>query len=335
MADSLDKIVYPASKPYAEGAMTTADGEHELHYEEYGNPDGIPAVYLHGGPGASSSPSQAQYFDPKAFRIILLDQRGCGQSTPAGKLEYNTPDLLVADIEQLKNRLGIKRWHVVGGSWGSALSLLYAEKHPDSVESLSLRGIYMLRKQDNRYFYQAAEALLPQQTKNFLEFLPAAERADYEESYYKRIHNPDPAISIPAAQAWNYFEAIGGYMDPPPDSEIYDPDDEALRAARIETSFFHNHMFNPANRILNDIDKIRHIPTIIIQGRYDIVCPPAIALELKQAFTEAQLQMVKAGHYVSEPEISRALIAATNRIRDTGTPVSTPVPVSQGPAPSP
>ncbi|MBI3442119.1 MAG: prolyl aminopeptidase [Proteobacteria bacterium] len=316
----MSDILYPESKPFNEGTLPVS-GIHTLSYKEYGNKDGIPIVYLHGGPGAGSGPHFHRFFDPDTFHIIIYDQRGAGESKPAADIRDNTPDLLVEDLEKLKNHLGIDQWHVYGGSWGSTLALLYAEEYPASVKSLTLRGIFMLRQKDIDLFYRAAEMFLPEETRKFREFLPEAERGNVVESYYKRLTDPDPAIHFPAAQAWAYYEAVSCYLSPPPEAELRDPDEVALNIARLELHFFRNGRLTPDDRILKNVDKIRHIPTLVVQGSYDIVCPPEIAYDLHQVFPEAHMQMTIAGHGATEPANMKALVEATDRIRDSGSPV--------------
>ena len=322
MADTkeMTETLYPASEPYHKQYLPL-DGKHEMYYEEFGNPNGIPIVYLHGGPGAGHGPHFHRFFDPEKFRIIIYDQRGSGDSKPTAEISDNTPDLLVADLEKLKNHLGIDQWHVYGGSWGSTLALLYAEEHPDSVKTLTLRGIFLMRQRDIEMFYEAAALFRPDELKKLKDFLPPEERDDFMENFHKRLVSNDPAVSIPAAQTWSYFENVSAFMKPAPEKDLRDSDKDALNISRIESHFFRDNLFDPDDRILKNVDHIRHIPTIIVQGSYDIVCPPQIAYDLHNAFPEAQLQMTIAGHAATEPENMKALVEATNRIRDTGSPV--------------
>jgi len=312
-------ISYPKSSPFNKGTLTV-DG-YTLPYEEYGNPNGIPIIRLHGGPGAGTSPDAHQSFDPKAFRIIVYDQRGAGKSKPSGGLENNTPDLLADDLEKLKSHLGIGQWHVTGGSWGSTLALLYAEKYPASVKSLTLQGIYLLRQKDQDLSYQATDILQPETMKRFREFLPENERGNIEEAYYQRVFNKDPAVHMPAAREISRLGNAIYSLDRPSERDLDRFDTGALESMRIEWSIIHDHKFIPEDRLLRDINKIRHIPTMIIQGRYDLTCPPQIAFDLKQAFPEAQLQMVTAAHSKSDPEMAKALAEAYKRIKDSGSPL--------------
>lgn len=321
MTDPKDQHLYPAiAKPNKYGYLPL-DQTHSMYYEEYGNPNGIPIVYMHGGPGGGHGGHFHRYFDPKAFRIIIYDQRGSGDSIPAGETKDNNPDQLIADADKLRQHLGIDKWHVYGGSWGSTLALLYAEAHPDKTESLTLRGIFLMRKRDIEMFYEAAALFRPAETQRLMEFLPAAERADFFENFYKRLVDPDPAVHIPAAQAWARYENVSAFLKVPDEAALVEKDQDAVNIARIEAHFFRNHLFTPDDRILQDIPKIRHIPTYMVQGEYDVVCPPQIAHDLKTAFPEAHLELVQSGHAATEPETMKALVAATNRIRDTGSPV--------------
>jgi proline iminopeptidase len=292
-----------------------------LPYEEYGNPKGIPVVCLHGGPGAGSSPDMANNFDLKDFRVIIYDQRGAGKSKPAGGLENNTPDLLADDIEKLKNHLGVEQWHVQGSSWGSTLALLYAEKYPASVKSLTLQGIYLLRQKDQDLSYQATGIMQPETMKRFRKFLPENERANIEEPYYQRLMNKDPAVHLPAAREISRFGSAIYPLHRPSEKDLDHFDEGSLGAMRIEWSIIHDHKLTPEDRLLKDIGKIHHIPTMIIQGRYDLTCPPQIAFDLKEAFPEAQLQMVVGGHSAGDPDMKQALADAYTRIKDNGSPL--------------
>jgi len=305
--------------PFNKGTLQV-DG-YTLPYEEFGNPHGIPIVCLHGGPGGGSSPEMANNFDLNAFRVIIYDQRGAGKSTPKGGLENNTPDLLVGDLEKLKNHLGIDQWHVKGSSWGSTLALLYAEKYPASVKSLTLQGIYLLRQKDQDLSYQATDIIQPETMKRFREFLPENERGNIEEAYYQRLMNPDPAVHMPAAREISRFGNAIYPLHRPAEKDLDHFDPATLGSLRIEWSIIHDHKLTPEDRILKNIDKIRHIPTMIVQGRYDLTCPPQIAFDLKQAFPEAQLQMALGGHAAGDPEMKQALIDAYNRIKDNGSPM--------------
>jgi proline iminopeptidase len=313
----MSRALYPESKPYAEGRLRV-DGTHELYYAEYGNPGGIPVVYLHGGPGSGSSPWLHRFFDPQAFRVVIYDQRGAGQSTPFAETKDNSPDLLVADMEALRTHLKIDSWHVSGGSWGSTLALLYAEAHPDKVRSLTLRGIFMMRQKELDYLYRDGDRTFPEEYARLKDFIPPAERHDLLRAYYNRIVNGDKE----AARVWTRYENAISRLKPRTAQELdADSASHVIGMATMETHFFVNHRFRPDDRILRDAHKIRHIPTVIVQGRYDVVCPPVSAWELKQALPDAHLQMVIAGHSALDNPIAKALTACADRIRDTGSPL--------------
>lgn len=337
-SDPKDQYLYPAIKPYKEDYLPL-DGTHSMWYAEYGNPEGIPIVYMHGGPGGGHGEHFPRYFDPKAFRIIVYDQRGSGNSIPPGETRDNSPDHLIADADRLRQHLGIEKWHVYGGSWGSTLALLYAEEHPERTESLTLRGIFLMRKRDIEMFYEAAALFRPAETQRLMEFLPESERGDFFENFYKRLVDPDPKIHIPAAQAWARYENVSAFLKVPPEEALVEKDQDAVNVARIEAHFFRNHLFTPDDRIIHNAGRIRDIPTYMVQGLYDLVCPPQIAYDLHKAFPEAHLDLVESGHAATEPEIMKALIAATNRIRDTGSPLpaknAAPATASKAKPPSP
>jgi len=327
----MNAMHYPESKPFNEGTLSV--GGYTLPYKEYGNPKGIPIVSLHGGPGAGSSPDDHRIFDPKAFHIIVYDQRGAGESTPGGGVENNTPDILADDIEVLRKHLNIAQWHVYGGSWGSALSLLYAEKYPEKVKTLTLYGIYLMRKEDDALRYELARILRPEAYMQFKAVLLPGDQdnakdqgdakddvARMQEAYYQMLMNPDPAVhNAVVAASGRFFDAISALE--PNEGGNAGNGAKRLNSERIELSIARNHRLDPDDRLLRDIGKIRHIPTKIVHGRYDMICPPKIAQDLKQAFPEAELEMVTAGHCVPEPEIVKAMVRATNNIRDTGSPL--------------
>lgn len=336
--------LYPKIKPYTEGFLPTDDGKHQLHYEEYGNPNGVPIVYLHGGPGAGEPPYASRFFDPKYFRIILYDQRGAGKSKPYAEIEDNDPDLLVADLDKLRDHLGIDKWHVTGGSWGSTLLFLYTEAHKDRVLSQTGRGMFAMRGKELDLFYSpggASNAMFPGEYDKLVSFLKPEERGDVLASYYSRLASKDESISLPAARVWSHFEDATCHLYPSADKKKragskVETDQakiaarelksarENLAIARIETAFFMRHRFDPDDRVIRDIEKIRDVPTHLVQGHFDCVCPPLTAYEVKKAFPEMTLEVVMAGHSASEPEITKALVRTFNRIRDTGSPVPKP-----------
>lgn len=320
MADSkeLDNILYPASKPFNTGDLDVGDG-HKLHYEEFGNPEGIPVVMLHGGPGAGSAPYFHRFFDPEAFRIIVYDQRGAPASSPAGSIQDNSPAHLVEDNEKLRQHLGIDKWHLFGGSWGSTLALLYAEAYPEHTSSMTLRGVFMMRDKELDWYINRMGTFYPEVYKEFVEFLPEEERGDVLENYYQRLTSPDPTVHLPAAAAWTRFENGCAFLDIPPDEIRNDEPKRALPFARIEAHFMRN--FMPDDSIMQNVDKIKDIPTAIVQGRHDIVCPPMSAFDLAEKLDNASIEFVMSGHSASMPETMKQLVAATDRLRDTGSPV--------------
>ncbi|MFO0679138.1 MAG: prolyl aminopeptidase [Polyangiaceae bacterium] len=308
--------LFPHLEPYREGRLKVG-GVHELYFEESGNPEGKPVVFLHGGPGGGTEPKYRRFFDPSKYRIVLFDQRGCGKSTPHASLEENTTWDLVADIERLREHLGIAKWQVFGGSWGSTLALTYAEKHPEVVTELVLRGIFLLRKWEIDWFYQAgASALYPDAWEHYLAPIPEAERGDLLRAYSKRLTGDDAKVRAEAARAWSIWEGSTSRLYTDPDAvKKFGDDTFALAFARIECHYFINRgFFERDDELLANVGKIRHIPTVIVQGRYDVVCPMRSAWDLHRAFPEAELVVVNdAGHAALEPGNARALVDATNR----------------------
>lgn len=311
------KTLYPPIEPYDAG-MFPVSGIHTLYYEQCGNPNGTPVVFLHGGPGGGISPDHRRYFDPKAYRIVLFDQRGSGQSTPYASLEENTTWDLVADIERLREKLGIDRWVVFGGSWGSTLALAYAETHPDRVRALVLRGIFMCRKTEIDWFYQkGVNAVFPDYWEPYYTLIPEDERHDLLTAYYRRLTSDDEAVRNAAAEAWSVWEGAASKLFPSEDL-MADFSERALAIARIECHYFVNNIFmENESQLLDNVDRIRHIPTVIVQGRYDMVCPMMTAWELHKAFPEADLRVIPdAGHSASEPGTVDGLVDATDRFRN-------------------
>jgi len=313
-------MLYPPITPYASGMMDTSC-LHRIYWETSGNPDGIPVLFVHGGPGSGTSPKQRQFFDPARYRIILFDQRGSGRSTPHGELTDNTTPHLIADMEALRRELDIDRWLVFGGSWGSTLALAYAEAHPGHCRGLVLRGIFLCRTSEIDWFLDGIRAIFPEAQRQLAEFIPEAERGNLLTAYHQRLLNPDPAIHQPAAHQWATFEASCSTLLPNPELvSAFCSDKTALSLSRIEAHYFVNHIFLPDNSLLAQLDRIRMIPTIIVQGRYDAVCPIVTADELARAWPEARYVVVAdAGHSAFEPEIARQLIAACDRFAQTGT----------------
>lgn len=312
------RTLYPEIEPYDTG-MLPVSALHTLYYEQCGNPRGKPAVFLHGGPGAGCNAKCRRFFDPEAYRIILFDQRGCGRSTPHAELRENTTWDLVADIERLRQHLAPERWQVFGGSWGSTLALAYAETHPDKVTELVLRGIFMLRKWELEWFYQkGCDALFPDAWEAYLAAIPPAEHGDLIGAYHRRLTSDDPAVRLAAAQAWSVWEASTSFLL---QNESYIAasagDQFALAFARIENHYFVNRgFFEYDDQLLRGADRLRGIPALIAQGRYDVVCPLRSAWDLHRAWPQARLEIIPdAGHSAFEPGITDALVRATDSYR--------------------
>jgi proline iminopeptidase len=309
---------YPEIEPFDSGMLKVSD-LHTIYYEQSGNPQGKPVVFVHGGPGGGTDAKQRRFFDPAAYRIVLFDQRGCGRSTPHAELVDNTTWHLVGDMEALREHLQIERWQVFGGSWGSTLALAYAQKHPERVTELVLRGIFMLRNKELHWFYQdGASAIFPDTWEPYLAAIPPAERDDLMAAYYKRLTSDDPAVRLRAAQAWSIWEASTSFLYQSKEYMSHAGEDEfALAFARIECHYFVNRgFFEVEDQLLRDVPKIRHIPAVIAQGRYDVVCPMMSAWDLHRAWPEATLEIVPdAGHSAYEPGIVDVLIEATDRFR--------------------
>ncbi|HEV7842250.1 MAG TPA: prolyl aminopeptidase [Pyrinomonadaceae bacterium] len=313
------KTLYDPIEPYEVGRLQVSP-IHNLYYEECGNAEGQPVVFLHGGPGGGVLPDYRRYFDPAAYRIVLFDQRGSGQSTPHANLEENTTWHLVSDIEQLREHLGIESWMVFGGSWGSTLALAYAQTHPERVRSLVLRGIFLCRPKEIQWFYQdGASAIFPDVWEQYLRVIPEAERGDLLGAYHRRLTGDDEAVRVEAARAWSVWEGSTSKLFPDPDMiEHFDDPEFAIAFARIECHYFmHNAFFDTDNYLIENVGKIRHIPAAIVQGRYDVVCPMMSAWELHRAWPEADFQVIPdAGHSATEPGIISALVDATDRFRE-------------------
>lgn len=309
--------LYPPAKVLRSGFLET-DSVHRVYWESCGNPDGKPAVFVHGGPGGGTSAETRRFFDPEKYHIIQFDQRGCGQSTPHANLEHNTTWDLIDDMEAIRELLGIERWQVFGGSWGSTLALAYAEQHPERVTELVLRGIFLLRRQELQWFYQdGASRMFPDAWQAYLEHIPEEERHDLMSAYQKRLLSDDEQVRLAAAERWSVWEGSTCHLYPDLQhiEDTADPE-FALAFARIENHYFMNHgFFSHEDQLLDEVDRIRHIPTVIIQGRYDVVCPMQTAYDLKAAFPEAELIVVPdAGHSAFEPAIASELVKATDRL---------------------
>lgn len=307
---------YPPLMPFDTGFLPV-DSIHTLYYEQSGNRDGVPVVFLHGGPGAGSSPRHRQFFDPSHYRIVIFDQRGAGRSTPHAELRNNTTELLVNDIEALREKLQIPKWHVFGGSWGSTLALAYAIAHPHRVLSLTLRGIFLMMQREIDWFLYGLRAVFPEVWQDFVKLLPENEHSDILAGYYRLLTHRDPAVRLKAAQSWAAYESLCCMLIQRPGvAEESKAPEHALPISRIEAHYFLHNKFSTDNYLLKNIDKIRYIPGVIVQGRYDMVCPPQAAFELHAAWPEAEFVIVPdAGHSAFEHGIMSALVRATNHFR--------------------
>jgi len=308
--------LYPPIEPFSTGSLKVSD-LHQIYYEVSGNPNGVPAVVCHGGPGGGSTPSMRRYFDPTKYKIIVFDQRGCGKSTPHAELRENTTWDLVGDIEKLREHLNIDRWLVFGGSWGSTLSLAYAEAHPERVLALVLRGIFTIRREEIDWFYQeGASWIFPDAWEDYVKPIPEAERGDFVSAYYKRLTGDDKAAQLAAAKAWSVWEGTTVSLLPSPERvESFGGDAFAIAFARIECHYFNNRgFFERDDQLIANVGKIRDIPAVIVQGRYDVCTPMKTAWELHKAWPEAEFVVVQdAGHAASEPGIIHHLVEATNK----------------------
>lgn len=308
------RTLFPPIQPYNTQQLRV-DALHTLYVEECGKPDGLPVVFLHGGPGAGCESYHRQFFDPEKYRIVLFDQRGCGRSTPHAELRDNTTQALIADIETIRNQLGIERWLVFGGSWGSTLGLAYAQAYPERVLGLILRGIFLCRQREIDWFYQeGASRIFPDLWEKFLEPIPVEERHALVSAYYQRLTSEDEFTRMQAAKAWSLWEGRTATLTS--SQKILDhfgAAHTALSLARIECHYFMHQSFLRKNQLLDDAARLADIPGIIVQGRYDVVCPMESAWELHQAWPNSILQIIPdAGHSASEPGIVNALVKATD-----------------------
>jgi len=307
--------LYPELEPNRSGFMQVSE-IHSVYWEESGNPAGRPVIFLHGGPGGGTSPKHRRYFDPRKWRIFLLDQRGCGKSTPYAEIRENTTWDLVADLERLRQLAGVDRWTVFGGSWGSTLGFAYAQAHPERVAGLILRGIFLCADWELKWFYQeGASRLFPDRFETFLEPIPEGERGDLMAAYAKRLFSDDPAVNLPAARAWSRWEgSVLTLLPDPALSASYGQDDTTLAFARLECHYFVNRAWLRPGQLLADMAKLKDLPGIILHGRYDVVCPFQNALDLHRAWPGSELlEIPDAGHSAADPAMARALVAATDR----------------------
>ncbi|MDH0621498.1 prolyl aminopeptidase [Pseudomonas chengduensis] len=310
------QTLYPEIKPYARHELAV-EQPHVLYIDESGSADGLPVLFIHGGPGAGCDSASRRYFDPALYRIVTFDQRGCGRSTPHASLENNTTQALIADIERIREHLGIDKFVLFGGSWGSTLALAYAQAHPQRVHGLILRGIFLCRPQEFSWFYQeGASRLFPDYWEDYVAPIPVEERGDLMRAFYKRLTGADQIAQMHAAKAWSTWEGRTATLRP--NTQVVDRFSEAHRAlsiARIECHYFVNDAFLEPNQLLRDIPKIAHLPGIIVHGRYDAICPLDNAWALHQAWPNSELQIIRdAGHSAAEPGITDALIRAAEQM---------------------
>ena len=309
--------LFPAIRPYSTGYMSV-DTPHEIYWEQCGNPDGIPIVVFHGGPGGGCSESLRRFFDPDHYRIILFDQRGCGRSTPHLCLDDNNTAALIRDIEQLREHLNIDKWHIFGGSWGSTLALSYAVLHADKCISMVLRGIFLMEQMDIDWLYNHNQYIWPEAWEQFISLIPENERSNLIDAYYTRLTSDDKDVQMEAAIHWSLYESSCALLNP--NYEIImteEQKDKALAISVIECHYFKHHVIKPENSLLHQVDKFRHIPTTIIQGRYDMICPIVSAHRLHNAWPEADYIIVtEAGHSANDPEIRSRLIETTEQARN-------------------
>jgi proline iminopeptidase len=317
MADTTHRHdLYPPIDPHASGVLEL-DGRHRMYWEQSGNPRGVPVLFLHGGPGAGSTPAHRRFFDPTYYRIVVFDQRGSGRSLPHGDLVDNTTPHLVDDIERLRRHLGIDSWMVFGGSWGSTLALAYAEAHPARCRALILRGIFLCRKLEIDWFLYGLRNVFPDAWRVFAGFLPEAERGDLLEAYYRRLTHPEATVHMPSARAWSTYEGACSTLLPSPETiSAFAEDRMALGLARIEAHYFRHNGFLDENQLLRDARRLAGIPGTIIQGRYDMVCPTVSADDLARAWPEVNYTIIPdAGHSAMEPGIRASLVAAMERYK--------------------
>lgn len=306
--------LFPRLEPMTTDYLDVGDG-HQVYWEQSGNPDGIPVVFLHGGPGAGANPSHRRFFNPAFYRIIILDQRGSGRSKPFASITNNSTHHLIDDLEKLRIHLGIEKWMVFGGSWGSTLALAYAIAHPQNCLGLVLRGIFLGTQPEVDWFLYGMRAVFPEAWHTFSTFLPEQERDDLLASYHRRLTDPDPNVHMPAADVWSSYESQCSTLLPSRTAQM-SAGQAGLSLARIEAHFFVNNTFLAPNHILSNLDRIRALPAVIVQGRYDMVCPIKTADALSNAWPEAEYVIVPdAGHSAMEPGIRSELVKATERMR--------------------
>jgi len=316
MSNNNDTPLFPEIEPYRTGTLPV-DDIHTLYWEECGNPDGMPVLFLHGGPGGGLSPNHRRFFDPRHYRIVLFDQRGAGKSTPLGEYRNNTTSLLIADIEKIRDMLGISQWLVFGGSWGSTLALAYGQAHAGRCLGFVLRGIFLCSKAEVEWFINGIGWFYPEVRKRFAEAIPEDERGDLLQAYVKRLFCDDPAVYTEAARNWSRYEGSCLFLKPQVEAiENFESDAVSLGIGRLEAHYMLNNAFMEDDQLIRNIDKIRHLPAIIVQGRYDVICPPVTAYRLHQAWPEARFHLIgDAGHAAMEPGIAATLVAATEQFK--------------------
>lgn len=316
--ETVNRSLYSDIEPFARGHLDVGDG-HRIYWEECGNPAGVPVVFVHGGPGAGASPLHRRFFDPGFYRAVIFDQRGAGRSEPSAAIAANTTAHLVADMECLREHLGIARWLVFGGSWGATLALAYGIAHPERCTGFVLRGVFLGTRPEVEWFLSGMGRVFPEANRHFREFLPEAERGDVLAAYHARLTDPDPTIHMPAAQAWFGYEMGCSTLrhDPPSAPGTGESSATALRLARISAHYFVHDMFLTETPLLDSVGRIAALPAVIVQGRYDMICPPGSAHALAQRWPRARLAIVPdAGHSVMEPGIRSALVATMERYKE-------------------
>jgi proline iminopeptidase len=316
---TLDDVLYPPVEASRSGRLQVSP-LHEIYWETVGNPQGIPAVFLHGGPGAGVAPRSRRYFDPARYHVTLFDQRGAGQSSPLGETRENTTELLIQDVERLREMLGVERWLVFGGSWGSTLSLAYAQAHPERCLGLVLRGIWLVSDAEIDWWLHGVRNFFPREWETFAGHVPEAERGDLLAAYSRRLSSDDRAIYTPAARAWSRYEGSCLHLLPHPEiADAFTEDAIALGIGRLEAHYFRHKAFLRPNQLIEDMPRIRHLPGFIVHGRYDVICPVRYAYALADAWPGSELRVIEdAGHSSYEPGIAAALVDATNRFARDG-----------------
>ena len=314
MSDSIK--LYPPIEPYRHG-MLVVDEIHTIYWEECGNPQGQPVLFLHGGPGGGTTPTHRQFFDPEYYRIILFDQRGAGKSLPLGEYRNNTTSLLIDDIEKIRTMMGVDQWLVFGGSWGSTLALAYGQAHPDRCLGFVLRGIFLCTRAEVEWFVDGIGQFFPEIHQQFAQFIPAEERKKLLPAYVKRLFCDDPAVYMEAARNWSRYEGSCIFLEPQADAIAnFESDAVSLGIGRLEAHYMRNGAFMDEDQLIRNVHKISHLPAVIVQGRYDVVCPPISAYRLHQAWPQSKLLMIThAGHAATEPGIAQELVRATDQFK--------------------